>query len=220
MHPKRPHSEDGRARPSGSRPVAAQPHLTSSSMPLAIPVSNEVYINILPPHSAFYPPSSSLLLSEINAHDARPLHAIDPTVSFRLRGQMLCQAVFHIYKNGHFVQQECAPMTVSCGPPISEPGSSFPLYTYSTTLVPQHWSLLCEIDGEVHSGAFTRLLTDWPVLHRSVSLHHPSASRPPSNAHRCQQHVFCPSLHHLPLRRCFCLCICVGRLHPSTVPTL
>ncbi|KAI0083584.1 hypothetical protein BDY19DRAFT_647809 [Irpex rosettiformis] len=149
MHPTGSRSTQQKAGPSGSRSGMMQQPSTFSATPPTIPAPAHVYINVLPPHSGFYPPSPSFALSSVHSREPRPLHFIDPTVSFTLPGQMVCQGVFHIYKGGHFVQQECAHMTVSCGLPSPEPGTSLPLYTYSTTLVPQHWAFLCEAEGDV-----------------------------------------------------------------------
>ncbi|KAI0689017.1 hypothetical protein BC835DRAFT_1370856 [Cytidiella melzeri] len=145
MHPKSSTSDEQEAGPSGSNVNSSYSLPQSSPLqptPPAMVVPNHVYINTLPPHSSFYSPAQ---LSSIHAQEPRPLRHIDPTVSFTSPVQSPCQAVFQIYKAGHFVQQEYAPVTLSCGS-LSEPGTSMPLFTYSTTLVPQHWSFLCEVE--------------------------------------------------------------------------
>lgn len=147
MHPSGFKRNEQKAGPSRSHSGAVQQPSAYPMMPPAIPVPAQVYINVLPPRHGLYPPSFPL--SGVHVQEPRPLHYIDPTVNFTLPGQMVCQAVFYIYKNGQLVQQEYAPMTVSCGLPSTDPVTSLPLYTYSTTLVPQHWASLCEVEGKV-----------------------------------------------------------------------
>ncbi|KAI0338564.1 hypothetical protein BDW22DRAFT_684334 [Trametopsis cervina] len=143
MHPKKSATDEQEAGPSRRKTQLLQPSKTAT-LSAPTPMLAHVYINTLPPHYSWLPSAGSPIpLSSIYSQEAKPLRTIDPTVSFTSAEQTPCQAFFQLYKAGQFVQQEYAPVSISCGP-LSETGA--PLFTYSTTLVPQHWSYLCEVE--------------------------------------------------------------------------
>jgi transcriptional enhancer factor len=144
MHPKTSTLNERTAGPSRLRNQTLQQPTTL--LPTAVPLTH-VYINTLPPYrTSFSRSSSPMQLSSIHSQEPRPLRAIDPTISFTAPAQAPCQAIFQIYKAGQFLQQEYTSVSVSCGP-LSELGTSSPLFTYNTALVPQFWPLLCEVEG-------------------------------------------------------------------------
>jgi transcriptional enhancer factor len=149
MYPKSSTSNEQVAGPSQLNNQTPQQSESSmlSHAPPPIMTPAHVYIYTLPPSNTLNPYSSSPApMSGIHAQDPRPLRAIDPTVSFTSTEQVPCQAIFQIYKAGQYVHEEYTSVSISHGS-LSEPGTSAPLFTYSTALVPQYWSYLCEVEG-------------------------------------------------------------------------
>ena len=154
MHPNKPkaeqqHNSSSASSSSSSSSSVAHFHRTSQPMltPSATPPPSHVYINALSPRAPWASSSSHASLTGLCTQDARPLHAIDTTVTFSSPSQLPCQSVFQVFKNGLVVHQECSSVSVS-STPLSGPSHAAPMFVYSTKLVPRYWPYLSEVEVE------------------------------------------------------------------------
>ncbi len=116
--------------------------------PVLPPPPSEVYIQTLPPRAAWHARSLGSYpsaLADIHSQDPRPLHKIDPTVTFTASSQSACQSSFRVYKHGNFIYHEVAPVKIT--PASGSSGGSSPLFMYTTSLVPAYWAQLCAAEG-------------------------------------------------------------------------
>jgi hypothetical protein len=157
MHPKRASTSSGQSSACG---------MQSSLCP---PCPSHMYIPTLPASAiwdlqTYGQPSS--MLGDIYSQQPRPLRLVDPTVTFRSAGQTPCQSIFRVYRDHRLVHQEMTMVSIRA---VHDSTSPSPTWLYSTTLAPNFWGHLCEVEGACHMDRASCSLTH--VAHRAVRLY-------------------------------------------------
>lgn len=95
-------------------------------------------------------PTSASFPSPLGFSEPRPITVIDPTVAFTSSASMMAYSSFSVFLDGICVHSEVADLklsTASC--PVTTDSDVKCIFFYSTSLVPNYWSKLCECPGRL-----------------------------------------------------------------------
>ena len=172
--------------------------------PSLVPTLNpsHVWVQTLPASAAwrFGGASFAAGMGDLHSSLPRPLRMINPTVTFSSLSQTPCQSIFTVYRDHQqLIHQEVAAVSISPTSPSSASAGA-PCWLYSTTLVPQYWSRLCDSEGTCFSfGAGTSVLVlttrDEFVFCRTERVHDPPGSGPRARVGAVADLVRLLSLH-------------------------